>query len=108
MDSVFSKSRDKLLLPAPILLFDNRGDNGVDAAQLFPGCQTVRPGFGNAGVHLLHEPGDTNLEKFIEIGTHDRQESNPFEQRVPRILGLLKHAAIKRKPAQLAVEESRL
>jgi hypothetical protein len=48
---------------------------------------------------------DPGHEEFVEVGSRDRQEAQPFEQRMRRIGGFLEHAAVERQPRQLAVEE---
>ena len=46
-------------------------------------------------------PATANLEKFVEIGTHNGQKPDAFEQGMPRILGLLEHTPVK-KASQLS------
>ena len=53
---------------------------------------------------LPGEPGDADHHEFVEVAARDRQEAQPFEQRIARVLGLREHAAVERQPAQLAVE----
>ena len=56
-------------------------------------------------LHLLSlEPRDADHEEFVEIVARDRQEAQPFEQRMRGIARFFQHAAVERQPAQLAVE----
>jgi hypothetical protein len=61
-----------------------------------------------AGVHtfgdLLLDAADADHEELVEVRVEDRQEPQPLEQRVLRVLGLFEHAGVEREPRQLAIE----
>jgi len=54
---------------------------------------------------LLLEAGDADFEKFVEIGTDDAEEFQPFQQRVAGIGSFIQNALVEFKPTQLAVEK---
>ncbi len=56
------------------------------------------------GDHLLLEAADPLHEKFIQVGSGNRQKFEPLKQRVAPIVGLGQHPPVKRQPGQLAVE----
>ena len=58
-------------MPAPVLLGDQSGDPLVNAVELGFGGEAVGAGFGYAGVLLLHQSGDTDFKKLVEVGTDD-------------------------------------
>ena len=77
---------------------------GNDAVQLLPGGQPVDRALLDILRLLSLQPGDAHHEEFIEVRPRDRQEAQPFEQRMRRIARLLQHAAIERQPGEFAVE----
>ena len=52
---------------------------------------------------LTFQPGDADHGEFVEIAGRDRQEAQPFEQRIALVLAFGEHAAVERQPAQLAI-----
>src|SRR5215470_8172829 len=52
---------------------------------------------------LTFKPGHPHHIKFVEIVCRDRQEAQPFEERVTPIVGLGKHPLIKCEPGKLAI-----
>ena len=62
--------------------------------------------FIDAFADLAGEPGHANHEELVEIGSRDRQEAHPFEQRMACILQFLQHAAVELQPGELAVDET--
>ena len=54
---------------------------------------------------LLADARQPDHEKFVEVGTEDRQKFEPLHQRVLGVLRLLQHAEVELQPAQLAVEK---
>ena len=54
---------------------------------------------------MLFNTGDSDLEKFVEIGTEDAEKFHSLDQRLGRVLRFLQNAAIEFEPAQLAINE---
>src|SRR5882672_7011175 len=77
-------------------------DNG---AQRLRGRQSVEAALGLAAFDLLLQSRHAHLEEFVEVGTDDGEEFEPFEQGVRGIESLVEHTLVEFQPAQLAVEE---
>ncbi len=60
--------------------------------------------FVHAGAHLLLQAADTLHEELVEIGTHDGEELDAFQQRCAVVLGLVQYAAVESQPGELAIE----
>ena len=105
MHALGGERGEKLVVPAVVLLAHHLGDEGVDLAQGLPGRHAIRTRFDEAGIGLLNESGDANLEKFVEVGADDGEETDAFEQRMSVALCLGEDALIKSQPAQLTVEK---
>ncbi len=88
-----------------------RGDElarmGVDFGQLLRRCRAIGRAFQHAGIGLADQPGDADRIKFIEVGRADRDEAQPLQQRVPRVLGLGDNAEIEFQPGEFPVDEAR-
>src|ERR1051326_3334554 len=64
-------------------------------------------GPGQAGLYLLLETGDADLEELVEVGRDDGDEAQALERR-HRVVGRLRqHPALEREDAELAIEELR-
>jgi hypothetical protein len=103
VDVLFREEGNELLVPAAVLVVDEVVGGGADALELFAGRKAVEAEFGGAGVGLLDEAGDADLEELVEVGTDDREEFDAFEERIGVALGLLEDAAIEVEPALFAV-----
>ena len=57
-----------------------------------------------AGLDLLAQAGDADLEELVEVAREDGQELDPLEQRVALVARLVEHAGVELEPRQLAVE----
>ena len=71
-------------------------------------CAGVSPswlGVVDAGEHLAFEAGDADHVEFVEVVGRDRQEAQPLEQRMARVVGLGEHALVEGQPGQLAIDE---
>ena len=79
----------------------------VDRRELLRRGQAVLAGRRDAGEHLALEAGHPDHEELVQIVRRDRQEAQPLEQRMAGTVGLLEHALVEGKPAQLAIDESR-
>ena len=54
------------------------------------------------------EPGDPDLEEFIEVGTGDREEADAFQQRDAFVFGEFEDPSVETEPAEFAVEHGRV
>ena len=52
------------------------------------------------------QTGDADGVEFIEVGGGNRQETQPFQERHARVLGLFENAHVEPEPAQFAVIEA--
>jgi hypothetical protein len=52
----------------------------------------------------LHQAGNANLEKLIEVGAGDAEKTQPLQQRGILILGLFEHAPVEFELAHLAID----
>ena len=71
-------------------------------------CAGVRPSGEtavSAGLRLADQAGDAHRVELVQVGRADRDEAQPLQQRMARVLGLLHHAMVEVEPGQLAVDE---
>ncbi len=61
--------------------------------ELFLWCTAVVTAVGNAGTHLTRKAGNAHHEEFVEIGRGNGQETQAFEQRLMRVMRLLRARA---------------
>ena len=88
-----------------VLLLDKRLCPGADLRVNLLKSHAVGREHARILAHLLLQSGDADLEEFIQIATHDTDETQAFQQWRGRIGRLGKYAFIERKNAQLAVEQ---
>src|SRR5262249_14205535 len=103
-DALARERRDKLLMPAAVLILDQRRDDEMNAAQLLARTESVEARLVHAGIDRLDQAGDADLKKLVEIRADDGEELHPLQQGMARILRLLQHPAVEGQPAQLAIE----
>ena len=84
------EARNEFLAPAGVLVLHEFLQFVGELRKQFRGRQPVGPDFSAALLGLLEEPGDANLDKFVEITRRDRQEFHAFEQRIARVGALLR------------------
>ena len=107
VDAFGREGRDQLLAPAAVLILDEGVDAGADLLELLARIEAVGAGFDDARVALLHETGDADLEKLVEVAAGDGQKAHPLDQRMAVALRLFEHAAVEREPAEFAIEVNR-
>ena len=52
------------------------------------------------------QPGDADRVELVEVGGADRDEAQPLQQRMARVLRLLQHTRVEVEPGQFAVDEA--
>ena len=72
--------------------------------ELFVGGPAVGRAGDLAGLDLLAQAGDADLEELVEVAGEDGQELDPLEQRVALVARLVEHAGVELEPGQLAVD----
>ena len=70
-----------------------------------PASARPRCGVATPAVDHAFEAGDAHHVELVEVGGRDRQEAQPLQQRMARVLRLLQHAPVEGEPGQLAVDE---
>ena len=75
-----------------------------DGRQLLVGGPAVGRAGDLAGLDLLAQAGDPDLEELVEVAREDGQELDPLEQRVALVARLVQDARVELEPRQLAVE----
>ncbi len=84
------------------------GDELEDAlargGQLLVGGPAVGRAGDLAGLDLLAQAGDPDLEELVEVAGEDGQELDPLEQRVALVARLVQDAGVELEPRQLAVQ----
>jgi hypothetical protein len=93
------------LAPLRLLVLGQDRHRLGDAHQLLGGGQALGTLLGDAGAHLCAKAGNAHHEELVEVVGGDRQELEPFQERMAAIGGFLQHAAVEIKPRQLAVDE---
>src|SRR3546814_8854577 len=72
-------------LPFGLLLVDEAVHLGLDLGELLSRRAAVGRGVVDSLKLLALEARDADHEEFVEIAARDRQETQPFEQRMRRI-----------------------
>lgn len=105
-DAFEGEGGDEVVVPAAVLVFDEGGDDGVDAAELFAWAEAVVAEGGDVAIDLLDKAGDADFEKFVEVGGDDGEEFDALEEGVEGRLGLFEDAAVEGEPGEFAVKVS--
>jgi hypothetical protein len=91
-------------MPHPLLLAHQLVRFHRDRRELLRRGQAI----GGAQVHIVEllplEARHADHEELVQIVAADREEAQPFQQRMRRIARFLQHAPVERQPAQFAVE----
>ena len=83
---------------------DQVEDPRPGGGQLLVGGPAVGRAGDLAGLDLLAQTGDPDLEELVEVAGEDGQELDPLEQRVALVARLVQDARVEVEPRQLAVE----
>ena len=84
------------------------GDESEDAlagcGELLVGCAAVGRARDLAGLDLLAQAGDPDLEELIEIAGEDGQELDPLQEGIPGVARLVQDTVVEVQPGQLPVQ----
>ena len=92
------QSGSQRLVPAAILTLHKVAQLGRVAVEGLFRRQAVRSHLVVAIFNSLHDAGDANLDKFVEIGGGDGQEFHALQQRIREVLSFLQNAAVEAQP----------
>ena len=106
LDSVFGEATQHLGEDALLAPLDLRNDV-LSLVNLLLRRAAVDRQLLNAGPDLLLETADALHEELVEIGAHDGEELDPFEQRRSFVLGFVQHPAVELEPGEFAVQVQR-
>ena len=73
-NSIFSQGGTELFIPTEVLLFHKLMGFAVDQFAFFYQGQTVSSSFGIPVFQLLHQAGNTDFEKLVQIAGSNRKE----------------------------------
>ena len=104
-DAVSSQCGDELLAPAGVLLLDHPPDALGDGAKRFAGREAVNAALHHVAFDLLLEPGDADLEKFVEVRAADTEKFDTLQQRRGGIQRFVEHPLVEFQPAHLPIDE---
>ena len=104
-NSILGKLREQFIVPKRILGRDQLAYDSPDAVECFGRTQSIGADVARLALDLLFDSGDTNLEEFVQVRAENGEKLHSLDQRLRRVLRFFKDAAIKFKPAQLAVDE---
>ena len=106
-DLLLGQGRHDVLIPAAVLLLDQRPHAARNPLQLRRRVEPIRRHVlrRHAAKRLLPQPGDADHEEFVQVVAEDRQKLHPLQQRIRRVLRFFQHARIKLQPTQLAGDE---
>ena len=76
--------------------------------QGLPRGQAIKARLGVAVFNALHDAGDANFDKFIQIAGGNGEEFDPFEQGIGRILGFFENTAVEAQPGFIAADKETL
>ena len=92
--------------PGDLLIRHQLAGSLPDRLELLGGRQPVLAHGLDAGEILAFEPGHPHHIEFVEIVRRDRQEAQPFEQRMAQVVGLGENALVEGEPGELPVDEA--
>ncbi len=97
----------QILPEAAAHLRQHAGDPLVNSFELLKRRPPVGGVFHDVGDNLLLDHRHTDHEELIQVGTDDRQEFHPFQERMALVACFFQHPLIELKPAQLAIDIER-
>jgi hypothetical protein len=99
-------ARPTTRMPAGVLVGHQRVGGGPDGVQLVDRAHAVVGRRGDAGPDLAAQAGHPDHVEFVQVAGRDGKITQPLQQRVFRVVGLLDDAGVEGQPRQLAVDET--
>ena len=94
---------EQVLVENPVLFVERRAHLLVNLVENLFRVLAIRVRLLHVVLQALFQPGNANLEEFIEVGTENQQEHQPLEQGMLPVTRLGQHAQIELEVAQFAV-----
>ena len=107
-NAVIIKRRAQVFRPAAVLIADKRVHVLDHDIQGLARRQAVEARFGIPVFNALHDAGNANFDKLIQIAGGNGQELDPFQQGIVWILGFFEHTAVKAQPRFIAADKETL
>src|SRR5262249_23552748 len=96
---------EKNLVPATALVGDQRMRCARDRLELLGRREAVGAPLVDAGLGLLQQSADADLEELVQVARRDGEELDALEDRISLVARLVEHAAVERKPRELTIDE---
>ena len=103
MKSYRTQSRQQLLRTGLILHTDHFMGRQGNSPELITRCQTGQIRTCIARMHLIFQGSNTDHIEFVQIGSRNAQEFQPFKQRILFIPRLMQYAFVELQPGKLAI-----
>ena len=90
------------------LVGDELQDPSASRGQLLRRRPAIGRASHGAGLDLLAQTGDTDLEELVEVAGEDGQEPRAIQERIALVARLVEHPGVELDPGQLAVDVGQL
>ncbi len=105
VDAVLDQGGEEFVVPELVLVPDHFEDIFPDGVESLARAHAVGTGIVGLVFDLLFEARHAHFKKFVQVGGHNAQEADAFQQGLTRVLRFFQHPAVEGQPAQLAVDE---
>ena len=93
------------LAPDPLLLFQKKARFLPHRSKLLRGCSPIGAAHDHPFPNLPDQTRNTDGIKFIKITGTDRQEANPFQQRISRAFRFFNDTLVEIEPGQFTIDK---
>ena len=104
VDAGFGKGGEQGLVQQGVLVGNHLLDAFMDGEERLAGTEAVRAVGIAAVFQQLFQGGDADFKKLVEVGADNREEFEPFEKGLGRILRLLQNPLVEFQPAEFPVD----
>ena len=98
--------RSQIVRPASVGIPDQGSHSLRHHPETLTGGKTIGRAMPPFRLNLLLEPGDADLEEFIQVGMGDPEKLHPLEQWNRGIQRLVQDPLVKLQPRKLAIEKA--